>query len=181
MADATTVPAGSYLRNDNLFAKLQASHNALVGTDIPALRLLLQNRLLPGSLCPAIGQGSTAGKLRTNAAITYSIAGIAYKKASTDDLWALGALGTTAAAQYKAVPLYLDASGTATIGTLTAAAASDVAAQALMEAVPATKARIGFYVMGPSGNFANALDAQGTSYDGSPLVYDLTSYQVSWA
>ena len=180
MADASPVVGYGSAITDPVVRLGRAALNNLIGTDVPLLRKAVQNRLLPVTVCPAIGQGTTAGKLRTNAAITYSVAGLAYKKASTDDAWACGALGTTAAGEYKALPLYINGAGTISLGTLTAAAASDVLAQALIDAVPAAMCRVGFFVMGPSGNFANALNAQGTSYDGSPVVADLTAYQVSW-
>lgn len=116
-----------------------------------------------------LAQGGTAGRIRLNADIEFNIGGARYRKAPTDDLWNLSALGTTSASEYKAVRLYLSTAGAASVAAGTAAA-SATAAKAALPALDTTKAHIGTYVMGLSGNFANALDAQGTYQDGWPVA-----------
>jgi hypothetical protein len=115
----------------------------------------------------SIGNGSTAGRLRTNATVNYRVAGTLYSKSSTDDLWNLSAETNTSGAQYRAYYLYLDASGTATIGAGSNAASAAAAIAALPD-VAATKAVIGVYVAGLSTDFdgAGGLAAQGTVYNG---------------
>lgn len=124
----------------------------------------LANRLLA---FPNIGNGGTNGRLRTNAAISYAIDGQVYTEASTEDEWDLSALTTLTGSQFQAVALYLDASGTASIGAGTVAASAALALAALPAFVP-TKAIIGVYVANASTNFGNALAAQGTIYNGVP-------------
>lgn len=119
------------------------------------------------SAAGAIGNGTTNGRLRTTGTATYTVAGVFKTKASTDDLWNLSAQTSLSTGQYKAFHLYLDGSGTATIGAGTVAA-SEAAALRALPTIPATKSVIGIFVAGPSTNFANALAAQGTIYDGLP-------------
>ncbi|MCI0346684.1 MAG: hypothetical protein L0221_14770, partial [Chloroflexi bacterium] len=71
---------------------------------------------LTASATNSITDGTTAGKLKTRADVDFSIGGVLYRKAATDDLWDLSAETDTTGAQYRAYYLYLDASGTATIG-----------------------------------------------------------------
>lgn len=125
----------------------------------------------------AIGNGGTAGRLRTTAAITFAVAGRKYVKASTDDLWNLSAQTDTIAAQRRAFWLYLDASGTATIAAGTNAGNTDALALAALPAIDLTKSVIGVFVAGPLTNFddAGGLAAQGTIYDGIPSAA-LTRY-----
>lgn len=115
----------------------------------------------------AIGNGGTAGRLRTTATTLFRIAGRVYSKASTDDLWNLTAVTNLGAGQYQAHWLYLDSSGTATIGSGTVAT-SAAAALAALPALDGTKAVAGVYVAGPSTDYDAALAAQGTIYDGIP-------------
>lgn len=119
----------------------------------------------------AISNGGTAGRLRTTATAAFTVAGSLYSKASTDDLWNLSAETDTIADQYRAYYLYLDASGTATIGA-GSNAASLAAAVAALPDVPATKSVIGTYVAGPETDFddAGGLAAQGTIYNGYPAA-----------
>lgn len=127
-----------------------------------------------------IANGTTAGKLKTQATISYKVDSQVYSKANTDDLWTLSAIATMSANQYRAVTLYLDASGTAsidsgTVVTNTDSTAGKLAALALCPAIPATKSIIGVFVAGPSTNFANALTSQGTLYHGIPTGYGTCS------
>ena len=62
---------------------------------------------------PGIGNGTTAGRLRTNAAVDFKIAGFTYNKASTDDLWDLSGEVDTGAGVYRAYWLELDSAGAA--------------------------------------------------------------------
>ena len=126
----------------------------------------------------SIGNGTTAGRLRTNAAVTYCIGGALYTKASTDDLWNLSGQTATTGAQFRAILLCLDASGTASIEAADNAATLNAAVAAL-GSVTATKAVIGVYVAGLSTNFANALASQGTIYNGWPAAQTLTSDSIS--
>ncbi len=114
-----------------------------------------------------IGNGTTAGRLRTNADEDFRILGTLYRKAATDNLWDLHAETATDGTHYRAYWLYLDSSGTATFAAGTNAL-SAAAAIAALPAVTSTKAVMGVYVAGLSTNFASALAAQGTIYDGWP-------------
>jgi hypothetical protein len=117
----------------------------------------------------SIGNGTTAGNLRTTASVDFGIAGDEYTKASTDDLWDLSGETDTDASSYRAYWLYLDNAGAASI-----AAGSDQTSAALaLENLPAlteTKSIIGAFVADPSCDFddAGGLAAQGTIYNGIP-------------
>lgn len=128
----------------------------------------------------SIGNGGTAGRLRTNAAVTYRIGGTLYTKASTDDLWNLSAQTDTTGAQYRAFWLYLDSSGTASIGA-GSNAASAAAAIAALPTVASDKSVIGVFVAGVSTDFdaVGGLAAQGTIYNGWPSAQTLTSESVA--
>lgn len=117
----------------------------------------------------AIGNGTTAGRLRTNASYVGRIAGAEVTKASTDNLWNLSAETDTTASQYRAYWLLLDSSGTASIGA-GANAASAALALAALPALDGTKTITGVYVAGPSTDFdaGGGLAAQGTIYNGIP-------------
>lgn len=129
----------------------------------------------------SIGNGGTAGRLRTNAAVTYRIGGTLYTKASTDDLWNLSAQTDTTGAQYRAFWLYLDSSGTATIAAGENAASAALAIAAL-PAVTSTKAVVGCFVAGLSTDFdaAGGLAAQGTIYNGWPSAQTLTADSITF-
>jgi hypothetical protein len=116
-----------------------------------------------------IVNGTTAGYLKPAADVFFSIGGTFYRKAATDDLWNLSAQTDTTGAQYRAIALYLDASGTASIGA-GSNAASAAAAIAALPATPSTKALVGTFVAGLSTDFdaGGGLSAQGTIYNGHP-------------
>lgn len=116
-----------------------------------------------------IGDGTTDGYLRTNASSTFKIGQFEYVKASTDDLWNLSAQTDTTASQYRAFWLYLDSSGTASIGA-GSNASTEALALAALPVVTSTKSVIGVFVADPSTDFNGAagLAAQGTIYDGIP-------------
>ena len=118
---------------------------------------------------PAIGNGTTAGKLRTTATAAGRAAGVDVSKASADDLWDLSAETDTIAAQYRAYWLYLNASGTASIVAGSNAASAALALAALPDP-SATLAIWGVFVAGPSTDFnaGGGLAAQGTIYNGIP-------------
>jgi hypothetical protein len=116
---------------------------------------------------PAIGNGTTAGRLRTTASATGRVAGMEVTKASTDDLWNLSGETATGAAVYRAYWLYLSAAGAASIAA-GSDAASGPAALAALPSIDVAKSVWGVYVAGPSTNFANALAAQRTIYNGIP-------------
>lgn len=118
---------------------------------------------------PGIGNGTTAGNLRTNASVDHRIGGVSFTKASTDDLWDLSGETDTAAAQYRAYWLLLDNAGAASFAA--SGVQSSVAdALADLPALDGTKSVVGVYVAGPATDFddAGGLAAQGTIYDGIP-------------
>jgi hypothetical protein len=119
---------------------------------------------------PGIADGTTDGKLQNVASTTFKIGQFTYTKAATDDLWDLSAQTDTTASQYRAIWLYLNASGTASIGAGSNAASAALALAAL-PAHDETKSIIGVYVADPSCDFNGAagLAAQGTIYDGIPV------------
>lgn len=110
---------------------------------------------------PAIGNGTTVGKLRTNASTVGRVAGVDFTKASTDDLWDLSGQTNTTAGQFRAYWLYVNAAGTASIAA-GSNAASAAAALAALPAPDEAKCIFGVYVAGASTNFGAALAAQGT-------------------
>ncbi len=116
---------------------------------------------------PAIGNGTTAGRLRTTASTTGRVAGVEVTKASTDDLWNLSGETATTASQFRAYWLYINAAGAASFAAGTNAA-SAAAALAALPSIAEDKCVLGVYVAGVSTNFANALAAQGTIYNGIP-------------
>jgi hypothetical protein len=118
---------------------------------------------------PGIIDGTTDGKLQSGASVDFTIGGVKYTKAATDDLWDLSAQTDTTASQYRAFWLYLNSSGTASIGAGSNAATA-AAALAALPALDGTKSVIGVYVAGPSTDFNGAagLQAQGTVYNGIP-------------
>lgn len=127
-----------------------------------------------------VANGTTAGKLKTTSTISFKVDSQIYTKANTDDLWTLSAIATLGANQFRAVTLYLDAAGTATIdtGTIvtnTNATAGKLAALAACPVLPADKCIIGVFVAGPLTNFSNALSSQGTIYHGIPTGYGTLS------
>ncbi|MEQ1494485.1 MAG: hypothetical protein ABL912_01825 [Novosphingobium sp.] len=119
------------------------------------------------SVSPAIGNGTTLGRLRTTVAATGRLAGINLSVASIDNLWDLSAQASLSAGQFKAFWLYVDG---ASAGSIAAGTVQTTAALALanLPALDDTKAVWGAYVAGPSTNFAAALAAQGTIHNGLP-------------
>jgi len=119
----------------------------------------------------AIGNGGTAGRLRTNADLEYMISGVVYRKAATDNLWNLAGETDTTGAQYRAYWLYLDAGGNASFAAGTNAA-SGAGAIAALPAETSTKCPVGCFVASPSCDFdaGGGLAAQGTLYDGRPVA-----------
>jgi len=95
-------------------------------------------RILFGTRCDASGAlatGTTTSKIKTVAQIDYSIAGVRYIKAATDDLFVFTTLTVQAAGTTTYNMLCLDASGAATIVNGTPGAG--------YPAVPATVCPIG--------------------------------------
>jgi|GEM_PF-5085409 len=137
---------------------LWARHNSL-------LMLLAFGATAIGS----IGDGTTAGNLRTTASSTYRVAGVDKTKASTDDLWDLSGETDTDASSYRAYWLYLDGSGAASVAAGTDAT-TEALALALLPDLVETKGIIGVFVAGPSCDFdaGGGLAAQGTIHDGIP-------------
>lgn len=120
------------------------------------------------TVSPAIANGTTAGKLKTTAAVIGRIAGVPIaSKGATDDLWDLTGQTTLDASTYKAFWLLIAANGTASIAAGTGATTAALALAALPQ-LDNTKCVFGVYVAGPSTNFSSALGAQGTIYNGIP-------------
>lgn len=117
----------------------------------------------------AIGNGTTAGRLRTTASVVFRVAGVEATKASTDDLWNLSAETDTPASTFRAYWLYLNAAGAASFVAGTNAASAD-AALAALPALDETKGVVGVYVAGAATDFngAGGLAAQGTIHNGIP-------------
>lgn len=124
-----------------------------------------------------IANGTTAGKLKTTAAVSYRIEGTVYTKAATDDLWDLTGLTNLAAGEFQAIALYLDASGTASIGAGTVAATA-AAAKLACPAFVTSKCVVGWFVANASTDFDAALSAQGTIYHGTPTGFTDSSGNV---
>lgn len=124
-----------------------------------------------------IADGTTAGFIKSVAAIDFKIAGQLYSKGATDDLWDLSAKVDTDGTHYRAYWLYLDASGVATVAAGADALTSEALAIAALPALDATKAVIGVYVAGPSTDFNGVagLDSYGTYINGYPSGYTATA------
>ena len=126
-----------------------------------------------------IANATTAGKLKTQTATGFQVDGAMYSLAVTDNFWTLSALSALTANQYQAIVLYVDASGTASIGAgtvvtnTTSAAAGRLAALAVAPALVASKSIVGVFVAGSSGatDYTAALTGQGTLYHGIPAGY----------
>ena len=114
-----------------------------------------------------IGDGTTAGNLRTTAAVTPKIGGVDQASLiSTDDHWDLSAEVDTAAATRRAYFLYSDGTfdaGTDVLGT-------DADALALLPAYDGAKSVLGVYIAGPATDFdaVGGLAAQGVIEDQVP-------------
>lgn len=130
-----------------------------------------------------LADGSTAGKIKLSNAIRYTIDGVPYTKAATDDLWNLSAETDTASGYYRAYNLFLDTSGTA---TAVAGADKTTEAEAIASAFAVRmtdtyiqKALVGVYVAGSATDFNGVagLDNYGTYYDGQPSGYGV--YEVN--
>lgn len=126
--------------------------------------------LKTGSTLTGITDGGTSGYLCTSELQEFMLAGRLYQKAATDDLWDLHAEVDTAAGEWRAYWLYLDASGVATIAAGTTSTASEVDAINKLPAEDAAKTPIGVYVAGNSCDFDGVagLAAQGTIIQGRP-------------
>jgi hypothetical protein len=182
--DATAIVAGDKPMNSlrgrsaltKIIADLLAVRTPIAATviDVAALQLRHEHMALVSG---AIANGTTAGKLKTAAAITYTIGGTLYTKAITDDLWNLSAEVDTDGTHYRAYWLYLDSSGTASFAAGTDALTSAANAIAALPAITTTKSVIGVYVAGPSTDFngAGGLAGQGTIYNGFAAPYVLTA------
>lgn len=116
---------------------------------------------------PGLADGTTAGKIKTGATVTYHIGRGVTTKAATDDLWDLSGEVATSATEYRAYWLLLNTAGAASIAAGTGATTEADALGALPE-LDGTKGVIGVYMAWPSTNFANALAAQGVIYNGIP-------------
>ena len=154
---------------DAIITQLQAAANAVVGF-------------------ANIANATTNGKLKTQTATGYRIDGQVYSLGVSDNFWTLSALSALTANQYQAIALYVDASGTASIGAGTvvtntvSAAAGRLAALAVAPALVSTKSIIGVFVAGSSGStdYTAALTGQGALYHGVPPGYGtLTNVPLS--
>ena len=158
-------PVGNRAELDAIVARLNAFANACLTNAV-------------------IANGTTAGKLKTTAGVSFRVDGTLYAKSSTDDLWVLSAQTTLGSGVHKAFWLYVDASGTATMEAGTAGT-STATALAGLPVPSATKCVFGVFVAGSATNFANALSSQGTIYHGIPagacIVSGSPGAQVGYA
>lgn len=142
--------------------------NPSIDLDLAAAVASLQAKLLNSTTgAPGIGNGTTAGTLRTTAASTCRIKGVDFTRASTDDLWDLSGETDTLAGQFRAYWLYSAADGTASF-VAGANAASAAGALAALPDPDDTLSIVGVYVAGAATDFSAALAAQGTIYDSIP-------------
>lgn len=150
---ATTVRKTGGRSEINALWQLAASTNVLSHFSTP--------------LSGVIGNGTTAGNLRTTATTEPHVAGIRNADlVSTDDFWDLSAETDTGAAEFRAYWLYVS---TANAASFVAGAASPNELQAL-GALPdpdETKSILGVFVAGVATDFddAGGLAAQGTIFD----------------
>jgi hypothetical protein len=121
---------------------------------------------------PNVGNGTTAGKLRTNATTVGRIGGLMISKASADDLWAFAAEAALTAGQYRGYWLAIDVSGAAiavasTRGTVQT---TQALAKANLPAIDLSWLIVGVYIAGTAGatDFTAALVAQGAVFNGIP-------------
>lgn len=116
---------------------------------------------------PAIGNGGSAGRLRTTAEVEFHISDRRYTKAAADDLWNLSGEDPTDEAGYRAYWLLVDAAGA---GSIAAGrdAPTEEDALSLLPPLDGTKSVLGVFVAGPETDFTAALEAQGTVYNGIP-------------
>ena len=119
---------------------------------------------------PGIGNGTTAGNLRTTAAVVPKVNGVPNATlASTDDLWDLSAEVDTGAAEFRAYWLYVNA---ANAGSFVAGTAGTTEAEALqaLPALDASKSIVGAFVagVGTDFNLPLGLAGQGTIFDRVP-------------
>lgn len=118
---------------------------------------------------PNIANATTAGKLKTQATVTFSIAGTFYSKASADNFFDFTGETATGSAVYRAYWLYVASDGSASIAAGTDSASLATAIKAL-PTPDTTKSIFGVFVAGPSTTFTNALTSQGTLYNGLPIA-----------
>lgn len=121
-----------------------------------ALRNLLGNRCFTKAVCAI---GTTVQKARTTATAEYCIDGVAYSKASTDDLFVFTDLTVQAANTTAFYALCLDASGNGSIinGTpVSTAAITAGTAKAYIPEIPATKCIVGAIRVVTTGAFTPA-------------------------
>lgn len=151
--------------------ELVADH-ATFRTALLAYKQYMQQSLVSGD--PGVGIGSTATKVRTNAEVQYTIKGVVYTKASTDDLWTLTG-GNLATASARGYFLYLDAAGAASVEASTDAATIGAvvwpgadADKALIGAVTVENASGADFVPGTTG--LSAAGITDTYYDGLDLA-----------
>ena len=118
-----------------------------------------------------LAAATTAGKIKTVAAIDYRIGGAIYTKAITDNLWDFTGETTLGTGLYKAAVLYLDASGVATYTLTPTATSAALALRAVgdltLGGYVSTKSVIGVYVSTAAQNWASG-GLGGTYYNGIP-------------
>lgn len=152
---------------ETLIEEMHDDH-ATVKTALAALKAYMSHMALSDG---GVGIGTTVQKVRSNATISYLIAGEFKSKASTDDLWTLS--GTTITdGNFNKYLLCLDTSGAASIveGTQGASAGAVV-----LPAYPSAKSVVGMLTVQTVGATfvpgTTALDAAtvtDTYFDGAP-------------
>ena len=134
------------------------------------LRGLLHRVLNSCAALPVIGNGTTAGNLRTTAAVVPNVDGVPNASlASSDDFWDLSAEVDTGAAEFRAYWLYVSSANAASF-VASPAATSEADALRALPVLDATKSILGVYVAGVATDFddAGGLVAQGTVFDRVP-------------
>lgn len=116
-------------------AELKADHN------------LLRTALLNGCHgSPGLAEGTNANTIKTTRATAFSIAGVLYNKAITDNI-AMTAATAQADLTYRLYLVSIDAAGAVTI-TAGTAVATDTAT---LPALPASSAMLGYFKVATSG------------------------------
>ena len=109
-----------------------------------------------------LAAGTTAGKIKTVAAIDFRIGGRLFTKAATDDLWDFTGETTLGSGVYKAAILY-----TLTAAATSAALALRAVGDLTLGGYVSTKSVIGVYVSTAAQNWASG-GLGGTYYNGIP-------------
>lgn len=152
-------PAAAEVGLGNIVNDLITQHNAL---------LAASNSVVLQSAGLVIKAGGSA-VVKAGSPVLAMVGGVPVRKAANTDMAALA--GTLATAKSALWAFYIDASGNLSVSTKTADANTHDAALALMPAVPAGKAQIGFVVID---------NATGSNFVGGTTALDTASLTVTY-